>query len=91
MRFLLACVVVWGLGLPAFAQQDEDSPGYLAGLLQNALSGAGREVRITGFEGALSSTARMEQMTIADDAGVWLTLTDVTLDWARSALLRGRV
>ncbi|CUH61964.1 translocation/assembly module TamB domain-containing protein [Thalassobacter stenotrophicus] len=91
MRFLLACVVVWGLGLPAFAQQDEDGPGYLAGLLQNALSGAGREVRITGFEGALSSTARMEQMTIADDAGVWLTLTDVTLDWARSALLRGRV
>ena len=91
MRFLLACVVVWGLGLPAFAQQDEDGPGYLAGLLQNALSGAGREVRITGFEGALSSTARIEQMTIADEAGVWLTLTDVTLDWARSALLRGRV
>ena len=92
MRGLLAIVLVWGLGgLPAFAQQDEDSPGYLVGLLQTALSGAGREVRITGFEGALSSTARMEQMTIADDAGVWLTLTDVTLDWARSALLRGRV
>ena len=33
----------------------------------------------------------MERLTIADDAGVWLTLEGVTLDWSRSALLRGRL
>lgn len=91
MRIFLAWVMIWALSVPALAQDDQDSPGYLVGLIQDALSGAGREVRITGFEGALSSTARMESMTIADDEGVWLTLTDVTLDWTRTALLRGRI
>ena len=69
----------------------DDGPGYLAELIQTNLSGAGRDVRITGFTGALSAQATMEKMTIADAAGVWFTMEDVTLDWSRSALLSGRV
>jgi translocation and assembly module TamB len=57
--------------------------------LQNSLSGAGRDVRVTGFQGLLSSTATIQSLTIADDAGIWLTLEGVTLDWNRSALLAG--
>ena len=43
------------------------------------------------FQGALSSTASLTQLTIADDKGVWLTLKDVKLDWSRSALLSGHI
>ena len=71
--------------------QDEDGEGFLTRLIQDSLSGAGRSVDIQGFRGALSSTATLERMTIADDDGVWLEMTGAVLDWNRSALLRGRL
>ena len=77
--------------LPLAAVAQDDDRGYLTALLEDNLSGAGRAVVITGFEGALSSRATIERLTIADDAGVWLTLDGVVLDWSRSALLRGVV
>ncbi len=74
----------------AFAQ-DDDGGGFLERLLEDNLSGAGRDVQIVGFAGALSSEATIQRLTIADDEGVWLTLEDVVLDWRRAALLRGRL
>jgi translocation and assembly module TamB len=71
--------------------QDDDGKGFLTRLLQDSLSGAGREVQIDGFRGALSSRAALDRMTIADEDGVWLELTGAELDWNRSALLRGRL
>lgn len=76
--------------LPLAAAAQEDDRGFLTRMLEENLSGAGRAVTITGFEGALSSQATMRELTIADDTGVWLTLRDVTLDWNRTALLAGR-
>lgn len=97
----LLCGLTLALGLAATSahaqddvsdeEMDEDGGGFLQSTLQDSLSAAGRDVRIRGFEGALSSQATMEEMTIADDDGVWLRLRDVTLDWRRAALLRGRV
>ncbi|MEN9411386.1 MAG: hypothetical protein RL216_3360, partial [Pseudomonadota bacterium] len=77
--------------LPGVAAAQEDDRGYLTALLEDNLSGAGRAVVITGFEGALSSRASIARLTIADEAGVWITLEGVVLDWSRSALLRGVV
>ncbi|SDE38611.1 translocation/assembly module TamB domain-containing protein [Limimaricola pyoseonensis] len=77
--------------LPAQEEQAERDRGFLTGLIEDNLSGAGREVIITGFEGALSSTATIEVMTIADDEGVWLRAENLVLDWNRTALLRGRL
>ena len=85
MRYLVLALGL--LPLPALA----DDRSYLTALLEDNLSGAGRQVVITGFAGALSSRATIEQLTIADDTGVWLTLKDVALDWNRSALLSGAV
>lgn len=65
--------------------------GLLAGLLQDYLSDAGRTVSIRGFQGALSSRATIQTLSISDDEGVWLVLGDVTLDWSRAALLNRRV
>jgi translocation and assembly module TamB len=83
-------LVFWMLCTFAAVAQDEDK-GFLTRTIQDALSGSGRVVSIAGFQGALSSTASFDQMTIADGQGVWLTLRDVELVWNRSALLRGRL
>lgn len=72
------------------AQEDTDK-GFIVDLLEEHLSGDERRVTIDGFEGALSSQATLDQLTVADSEGVWLTLSDVALDWNRGALLRGQV
>jgi translocation and assembly module TamB len=85
-KFLLtSCLAM----LPFAALADDRD--YLTAYLEDSLSGAGRKVVVTGFQGALSSQASLTQLTIADDAGVWLTLKDVSLDWSRSSLLSGAV
>jgi len=94
MRLLLLISLLFAaLAGPLAAQTaaETEERGVLQRLLEDNLSAAGREVRITGFRGALSSQASLDMLTIADDSGIWITLTDVTLDWTRSALLRGRL
>lgn len=73
------------------AGETERDRGFLTRFLEDNLSGAGREVRIDGFAGALSSRATFERLTIADEAGIWLTIRDGAISWNRSALLRGQV
>ncbi|MFA8384936.1 MAG: translocation/assembly module TamB domain-containing protein [Pelagibaca sp.] len=91
MRFFATLLVFLFWPLVGFAQDNDEDPGYLAGLLQDALSGAGRDVRIRGFQGALSSEASIELIAISDDTGEWFRAENVVLDWNRAALLRGVV
>lgn len=92
MKKLLIAAALAIVPMPALAQDNSDEDkGYLTRLIEDNLSGAGRAVNIVGFEGALSSEASLDVMTIADADGVWLTLEDVVLDWNRSALLRGAI
>ena len=70
---------------------EEDPGGFLERLIEDNLSGEGRDVEITGFEGALGGRGTFETFTISDPDGVWLTLRDVVVDWNRGALLRGRI
>lgn len=89
-RMVLPVVLVGALALPALPDTAEDE-GVLARLLQTLLSEAGREVRIRGFEGALSSRATVREITIADADGVWITLSGLVIDWNRTALLDRQV
>lgn len=91
--FLAAALALLPLAAPAqdTSATAEADKSYLAALLEENLSGAGRQVTITGFSGALSSRAAIQSLSIADAQGVWITLNGVTLDWSRSALLRGIV
>ncbi|WP_295042341.1 translocation/assembly module TamB domain-containing protein [uncultured Paracoccus sp.] len=73
------------------SQQESDDRGFLTRMLERNLSGAGRDVVIDGFQGALSSRATFRRISIADADGVWLTLNDGAIQWNRSALLRGRI
>ena len=70
---------------------DEEQGSFLEQLIEEQLSDSGRQVVVSGFEGALSGRATLDRLTIADDEGVWLTVTDAVLDWDRRALLSGRV
>lgn len=93
-RTYLAALLAFAVGLisPAAAQEaDEADRGFIQRLLEENLSGVGREVRMTGFRGALSSRATIDVLTIADGEGIWLTIRDAAMQWNRAALLRGRV
>lgn len=92
IRFILILSLAFTcLAATLFAQTPDEDRGYLQALLEDNLSGVGRDVRIVGFNGALSSQATVDELTIADKDGIWITLRGLTLDWTRSALLRGRI
>ena len=91
IRRLAAATAVALWTMPGAAQDSDRDPGFLAGLIEDQLNAPGLNVEIDGFSGALSSRASLDELRIADDAGVWLRMTDVVLDWNRSALLRGRL
>ena len=91
-RWILATCLAPCLALaPLAAAAQEDDRDYLTAFLEDNLSGAGRKVTVTGFAGLLSARATVQEITIADDQGIWLTLTGVTMDWSRSALLSGEI
>lgn len=94
--WLLLFVILFPLAVLAqsvaeLSEETDDDAGFLTRLLEKNLSGAGREVQIEGFEGALSSRATFRRISIADDEGVWLTLEGGAIQWSRAALLRGRI
>ena len=91
MRFLIICTLVLAPLMAAGQTQEDEDKGYLSNLIEENLSGASRDVNIVGFAGALSSQATIEQLTIADADGIWLTLEDIVLSWNRRALLRGAI
>lgn len=74
---------------PVFAQEDGGG-SMLETFLQDTLSGDNQNVTVKGLQGALSARATIEEITVADDEGVWLTIKDAQLDWNRLALIRGR-
>ena len=91
-RFLIFLMAIC-LASAAPAQTEAeagDDRSRLVRFIENALSdGPARDVRIEGFQGALSSTATLDRLTIADADGIWLTIEGAELSWTRSALLRG--
>lgn len=88
---ILFPLAVLAQSVAEISEQTDDDRGFLTRLLERNLSGEGRQVVLEGFEGALSSRATFDRITIADEDGVWLTLNDGAIAWNRSALLRGRV
>ncbi|WP_174822696.1 translocation/assembly module TamB domain-containing protein [Ruegeria lacuscaerulensis] len=75
---------------PLLAQEDDSGGSMLERFLQDTLSGDDQNVTVKGLQGALSARATIEEITVSDDEGVWLTIKDAELDWNRLALIRGR-
>ncbi|MBY6201531.1 translocation/assembly module TamB domain-containing protein [Maritalea mobilis] len=71
----------------AVAQDDaDDDRGRIVRFLEEQLSDGARQIRIDGFRGALSSTAELDRLSIADAQGEWLILENARLVWTRTAL-----
>ena len=70
---------------------SQEDRGYLQSLIEDNLSTEGTQVRLVGFNGSLTSASSIDQLTIADADGVWLTMTDLVLDWNRRALFSRRL
>ena len=90
MRIILGIMLVVWAGY-AFAQTTEEDRDYITGLIEDTISNDEMVVRLENFEGALSSEATADAITIADPDGIWLRLEGLTIEWNRSALLSGRV
>ena len=90
MRIVLGFLLIFWAGC-AFAQSTEEDRDYITGLIEDTISNDEMTVRLENFEGALSSEATADAITIADPDGVWLRLEGLTIIWNRSALLSGRV
>lgn len=87
-HFLTFAMVCWAGTAVA---QDDDDRSFITGLIEDTVSNDNMTVRLINFQGALSSEATADGITISDPDGVWLQLDGLIIDWNRSALLRGRV
>lgn len=79
---------------PAAAEAEDETSrdrSYFTRLIEDNLSGRGRDIRLDGFRGALSSRATFERLTISDDQGPWLTIRNGAMAWSRAAVLTGRI
>lgn len=100
-HFCLALLLLAGLAMPANAQlfgifgdsdaSAEEEKGAFLSYVEEKLSTPDRRISISNINGVLSSKASIDQITISDEKGVWLTITNAAIDWNRSALLRARL
>jgi translocation and assembly module TamB len=90
MRIILTLLLVAWAGFAA-AQSAEDDRDFITGLIEDTINNDDLTVRLINFQGALSSAATADAITIADPDGIWLRLDGLIIEWNRSALLSGRV
>ncbi len=70
---------------------ENEQRGALVGFVENQISTPDRQIRLTGIDGALSSNASIDQITISDTEGIWLIVENAQLQWNQGALLFGRL
>ena len=96
----IAAIIV-GLVLPPALAQDPATKNTEATeaseksrvqrFLESKLSAPGRTVEIGEIDGLLSSSIKVARIAVSDEAGLWLELKDLSVDWNRLALARWRV
>ncbi|MFD0917160.1 translocation/assembly module TamB domain-containing protein [Pseudahrensia aquimaris] len=89
-HFLLALIFVVASSFAAFAQTEEEKSTVIS-YVETQLSAPNRKISLNGLKGALSSNVELDSITISDQRGVWLKITNPKLVWNRSALFRGKL
>ncbi|WP_142416180.1 translocation/assembly module TamB domain-containing protein [Bartonella massiliensis] len=84
-------VFAQGEDLLSSSEETADDRSWFVSLIERKLSAPNRQVRLHNMQGALSSQASIDTITISDKKGVWLKITNAKMDWNRLALLRGRM
>ncbi|WAP67586.1 translocation/assembly module TamB domain-containing protein [Jiella pelagia] len=85
LTLFLALAALVATGRPAEAQ------GFIASQIENLISTDTMKVEIEGLSGALSGAIRIERVTVSDPEGVFLTASDLAMDWSPLALVRSNV
>jgi len=89
---IIAALILFFVALPALAQDSaEQEKSWFVQFVEHQLSTPNRKISISDIEGVLSSKATIRQITVADHQGVWLKITNASIDWTRAALLLGRL
>ncbi|WP_102960008.1 translocation/assembly module TamB domain-containing protein [Mangrovicella endophytica] len=70
---------------PAEAQE------FVANQIENLISSDTARVDIEGLSGALTGAVRIDRLTVSDADGVYLTASDLAMDWSPLALVRKNV
>ncbi len=85
-RWILSLSLIL-LGAVAWAQSEERAvaPSFLERQLQSLVPG----LQVEGLEGAWRAAPSARRMTLRDSQGVWLSIENVRLNIAPTALLRG--
>ncbi|MEO3385772.1 translocation/assembly module TamB domain-containing protein [Mesorhizobium sp. CAU 1741] len=86
---ILSTLLLLLFAFPAFPQDEtpEEERGLFLSFVEDRLSAPNRQIRIQNIQGALSSNAQVELITVADDEGVWLRIENASIVWSRSALI----
>lgn len=92
MTRIIAAIILLFVALPALAQDSaEQEKSWFVQFVEHQLSTPNRKITISDIEGVLSSKATIRQITVADHQGVWLKITNASIDWTRAALFLGRL
>src|SRR5690606_22494687 len=70
---------------------DSQQRSGLVQFVENQISSPDRQIRLNGIEGALSSNASIDQITISDTEGIWLIVENAAITWNQGALLFRRL
>lgn len=78
---------------PYGPRQSDGSAGKSLALvmLEKSLSSPGRQVSISNIDSLWSSHGVIRSVTVADGQGVFASVKNITFDWSRLSILRGRV
>jgi len=88
---ILALVLAAAITAGARVMAQNNEQGVLAGFISRLLSTPTTTVTIGSIDGALSSDATINGITITDSEGVWLRLDRARIVWSRLALLSRRL
>lgn len=74
----------------SFAAADNaEENSWILNYLEQQISTPQRQIHFQGVHGALSAKANIDRITISDQNGVWLDISQAQIDWQRTALLQG--
>ncbi|WMT92024.1 translocation/assembly module TamB domain-containing protein [Pelagibacterium sp. H642] len=70
---------------------ESEQRSFLVQFVEDRISTPDRQIRLNGINGALSSNASIDQITISDTEGIWLIIENAALTWDQGALVFGRL
>ncbi|WP_374445002.1 translocation/assembly module TamB domain-containing protein [Stella sp.] len=85
---LLLLVVLGGLFAAAQTRLGRD---WLAGAIADAASAPGSRVAIAGIAGLVPFAMTVRELSVADEAGPWLAIDRLEIDWFASDILSRRL